>query len=88
MSCDARWMWTAYVGRRGCVVYARRKIQTKLRARYVVFLAPSRRCHSYACSQVLLDFLVRHGYLTSENEPRFLEINQRLHGCFDIGRWS
>jgi hypothetical protein len=55
-----------------------------LRARYVVLLAPSRRCHSFACSQVLLNFLVSHGYLTSENEPRFLEINQRLHGHFDM----
>jgi len=43
--------------------------------------------HSPTCSQVLLGFLVRHGYLTSENEPRFLEINQRLHGGFDIERW-
>ena len=34
-------MWTAYVDRRGCIVYARRKVQTELRARYVVFLAPS-----------------------------------------------
>ncbi len=68
-------------------MYARGGIQTKLRARYVVFLAPSHRGHSSARSQVLLDFLVRHGYLTSENEPRFLEINQRLHGRFDIERW-
>lgn len=37
--------------------------------------------------QVLIDFLVRHGYLTPENEPRYLEINQRLHGNFDIERW-
>jgi hypothetical protein len=72
---------------RGCVVYAGGKIQTKLRARYVVFLALSCRCHSSACSQVLVDFLVGHGYLTSEIEPGFLEINQRLHGRFDIERW-
>ncbi|KAH9984843.1 NUDIX hydrolase domain-like protein [Russula vinacea] len=37
--------------------------------------------------KVLIDFLVRHGYLTPENEPRYLEINQRLHGQFDIERW-
>ena len=68
-------------------MYAHREIQTKLRTWYVVFLALSRRGYLSACSQVLLDFLVRHGYLTSENEPRFLEINQRLHGDFDIERW-
>ncbi|KAI9436816.1 NUDIX hydrolase domain-like protein, partial [Russula earlei] len=28
------------------------------------------------CALVLIDFLVRHGYLTAENEPRYLEINQ------------
>ena len=38
-------------------------------------------------SQVLIDFLVRHGYLTPENEPRYVEINQRLHGQFDLERW-
>lgn len=37
--------------------------------------------------KVLIDFLVRHGYLTPENEPRYLEINQRLHGRFDLERW-
>jgi len=68
-------------------VYARGEIQTKLRARYVVFLAPNRLITHLHASQVLLDFLVRHGYLTAENEPRYLEINQRLHGGFDIERW-
>lgn len=42
---------------------------------------------TYLAWQVLLEFLVRHGYLTPENEPRYLEINQRLHGQFDIERW-
>lgn len=28
---------------------------------------------------VLLDFLVRHGILTSENEPRYIEVVSRLH---------
>jgi len=39
------------------------------------------------CALVLIDFMMRHGYLTPENEPRYLEINQRLHGQFDIERW-
>ncbi|KAI0301350.1 NUDIX hydrolase domain-like protein [Russula brevipes] len=39
------------------------------------------------CTPVLIDFLVRHGYLTPENEPRYLEINQRLHGQFDLEKW-
>ncbi len=42
---------------------------------------------AYKMLKVLIDFLVRHGYLTPENEPRYLEINQRLHGKFEIERW-
>jgi hypothetical protein len=38
-------------------------------------------------SQVLIDFMVRHGHLTPENEPRYIEITQRLHGQFDLERW-
>ena len=68
-------------------MYARGEIQTKLWARYVVFLSPSRLATHLHAHKVLLDFLVRHGYLTSENEPRYLEINQRLHGGFEIERW-
>ncbi|KAI0265392.1 NUDIX hydrolase domain-like protein [Gloeopeniophorella convolvens] len=39
------------------------------------------------CALVIIDFMVRHGYLTPENEPRYLEITQRLHGQFDIEHW-
>ncbi|KAI9438326.1 NUDIX hydrolase domain-like protein [Lactarius indigo] len=39
------------------------------------------------CAVVLIDFMVRHGHLTPENEPRYLEITQRLHGQFDLERW-
>ncbi|KIY03919.1 uncharacterized protein Z520_00611 [Fonsecaea multimorphosa CBS 102226] len=31
------------------------------------------------CSHLLLDFLVRHGFLTAENEPDYIEIVARLH---------
>ncbi|KAK6497616.1 hypothetical protein TWF481_012021 [Arthrobotrys musiformis] len=31
------------------------------------------------CSAVLLDFFIRHGILTAENEPDYLEIYARLH---------
>jgi hypothetical protein len=31
------------------------------------------------CSVVLLDFLVRHGVLTPENESDYVEIVSRLH---------
>ncbi|KDQ20859.1 hypothetical protein BOTBODRAFT_100535 [Botryobasidium botryosum FD-172 SS1] len=34
------------------------------------------------CALVLLDFFIRHGYITPENEPNFLEILTRLHGRF------
>ncbi|KAN0136962.1 NUDIX hydrolase domain-like protein [Lactarius tabidus] len=39
------------------------------------------------CAVVLIDFMVRHGHLTPENEPRYIEITQRLHGQFDLERW-
>jgi len=28
---------------------------------------------------VIIDFMIRHGYLTAENEPNYLEIITRLH---------
>lgn len=31
------------------------------------------------CAMVLIDFFIRHGILTPENEPDFLEITARLH---------
>ncbi|GAA6008301.1 uncharacterized protein JCM10292_005524 [Rhodotorula paludigena] len=31
------------------------------------------------CALVLLDFFIRHGYLTTESDTRFLEIASRLH---------
>lgn len=32
-----------------------------------------------SCAMVMLDFLVRHGYITAENEPDYQEIVSRLH---------
>ena len=43
--------------------------------------------HVDIAPQVLIDFMVRHGHLTPENEPRYVEIIQRLHGQFDLERW-
>lgn len=34
------------------------------------------------CALVLCDFLVRHGFMTAENEPNYLEILSRLHRRF------
>lgn len=31
------------------------------------------------CGLVMVDFLVRHGYITAENEPNYLEIVNRIH---------
>ncbi|ETW77437.1 hypothetical protein HETIRDRAFT_147865 [Heterobasidion irregulare TC 32-1] len=39
------------------------------------------------CAIVIIDFLIRKGLITPENEPDFLEIITRLHGRFDIERW-
>lgn len=34
------------------------------------------------CGLVIVDFLMRHGYITSENEPNYLEIQTRIHRRF------
>lgn len=33
----------------------------------------------YNCAVVLVDFLIRHGEITAENEPRYLEVLSRTH---------
>ncbi|ORZ40256.1 hypothetical protein BCR44DRAFT_40496 [Catenaria anguillulae PL171] len=37
------------------------------------------------CAVVLIDFLVRHGYITTDNEPDYLEI---VHGCHRPLEWE
>ncbi|GJE93476.1 nudix hydrolase domain-containing protein [Phanerochaete sordida] len=39
------------------------------------------------CATALIDFMVRHGYITPDNEPDFQEIITRLHGRFEYDRW-
>ncbi|KAI0942878.1 hypothetical protein AcW1_002649 [Taiwanofungus camphoratus] len=39
------------------------------------------------CALVLVDFMIRHGYLTAEDDPDFLEIMTRLHGRFGYENW-
>lgn len=34
------------------------------------------------CGLVIVDFLMRHGYVTPENEPNYLEIQSRIHRRF------
>jgi len=36
---------------------------------------------------VLIDLLIRLGYITPDNEPDFMKILTRLHGTFDFERW-
>ena len=36
---------------------------------------------------VLIDFFIRHGYITPDTEPNYVEIITRLHGRFDHERW-
>lgn len=40
------------------------------------------------CALVLLDFFIRHGLITPDNEPDYLKITTRLHGQFDYERWA
>jgi len=32
------------------------------------------------CALVIVDFLIRHGYITPEQEPHYFEISTRIHG--------
>lgn len=36
---------------------------------------------------VVLDFMIRRGYLTPEDEPGYQEIVTRLHGGFEYDKW-
>lgn len=36
---------------------------------------------------VLIDFFIRHGILTPENEPDYIEIVARLHRRFEFPTW-
>ena len=42
----------------------------------------------YLVTIVLVDFLVRHGYITPETEPNYLEIATRLHGRFGFDTYK
>jgi len=39
------------------------------------------------CSLVLLDFFIRHGIITPENESDYLEIGSRLHRRLEFPTW-
>ncbi|KAH7919390.1 hypothetical protein BV22DRAFT_1023067, partial [Leucogyrophana mollusca] len=39
------------------------------------------------CALALIDFLIRHGHLTPDNDPHFMEIITRLHGSFQYDQW-
>ncbi|PFH51180.1 hypothetical protein AMATHDRAFT_143183 [Amanita thiersii Skay4041] len=39
------------------------------------------------CAIVILDLLIRLGYVTPENEPDYMHIVTRLHGRFDYDKW-
>ncbi|KAH7915873.1 NUDIX hydrolase domain-like protein [Hygrophoropsis aurantiaca] len=39
------------------------------------------------CALALVDFLIRHGYITPDNEPDFMQIITRLHGSFQYDQW-
>ena len=44
--------------------------------------------HTDYQSTVLIDFFMRHGYITPDNEPDYAEIITRLHGRFGHDKWS
>ena len=36
---------------------------------------------------MIIDFLIRHGYINPDDEPNFQDIITRLHGRFDYDKW-
>ncbi|KAH9927950.1 nudix hydrolase 20 [Epithele typhae] len=42
----------------------------------------------YNCSIVIIDLMIRQGFITPDNEPDYQEIVTRLHGRFEYERWS
>ena len=40
-----------------------------------------------SCAMVLVDFFIRHGYITAENERNFAEINARMHRKLPFETW-
>lgn len=71
---------------RGCTRGSSSRTVQSVRLTFT-FLAEVLGTYVGIASQVLIDFMVRHGHLTPENEPRYVEITQRLHGQFDLERW-
>lgn len=54
---------------------------------YVVVLLATECTLLIIISTVLIDFMIRLGYLTPDNEPDYMKIITRLHGRFDYERW-
>ncbi|EPQ50852.1 LOC733379 protein-like protein [Gloeophyllum trabeum ATCC 11539] len=40
------------------------------------------------CALVIIDFLMRRGFITPDNEPDYMEILTRLHSRFEYERWG
>ncbi|KDQ56717.1 hypothetical protein JAAARDRAFT_194689 [Jaapia argillacea MUCL 33604] len=40
------------------------------------------------CAIVIIDFMIRHGHVTPDNEPDYMSILTRLHGRFEYDRWG
>ncbi|KAJ4001999.1 nudix hydrolase 20 [Lentinula boryana] len=40
------------------------------------------------CALVIIDLLIRLGYITPDNEPEYMKILTRLHGRFEYERWK
>lgn len=39
------------------------------------------------CAAVIIDFMIRHGYITPENEPQYLNLIKRLHRSLPFPLW-
>jgi hypothetical protein len=74
----------------GSVETASESVQAELRSRQVSshrFVHFCKLLTLYFNLIVLIDFLIRHGHLTPDNDSNFMDILTRLHGRFDYERW-
>ncbi|KZT26170.1 hypothetical protein NEOLEDRAFT_274168 [Neolentinus lepideus HHB14362 ss-1] len=40
------------------------------------------------CAVVIIDFLIRKGFITPDNEPNYMEILTRMHSRFEYEKWG
>jgi hypothetical protein len=50
-------------------------------------ISVSRKALTFTLHVVIIDLLIRLGFITPDNEPDFMKIMTRIHGTFDYEKW-